>query len=121
MNTFTDYSPAIAQDIKGDLTEALEEKISVKELCEMTEEQLICEVYDELATVLDNKVIYYHECFKIIERLGITDWSHYEEENGGSINNICTLAFCALREFCCEHGIVQEVVEVFIGDDAKSD
>ena len=58
------------------------------------------DVYSFIHHEIDNKCIYYSDCFQIIESCGMTDW---KDNEFGDITNIQQLAYVALYDFIIDN------------------
>ena len=58
------------------------------------------DVWDLIHQEIDNAVIYYSDCFAILQELHFTDW---KDNEFGEVTNITQLAFIALYEFVVDN------------------
>lgn len=110
---YTDYSPKISKSIIEDTIDALENDFKAQELADMNTETLYNHAHDLSHQVMDNMVIYYSDAFQIVQRLGVCNWEHFNNEYG-QVDNISQLAYLALNEYIQEHGILFNIVKHFI-------
>ena len=76
---------------KYDFLEELEDSIRI----EQPED-----IWEMVHQEIERECIYYSDCFDIIKALNFTDW---EDNELGQINNITQLAFTALYEFVVDN------------------
>ena len=100
---------------KYDFLEDLEESIRT----EQPED-----IWEMVHQEIDRECIYYSDCFDIIKALNFTDW---EDNELGQINNITQLAFTALYEFVVDNLNTEPLTEnsqseddVFVLTDKKT-
>ena len=58
------------------------------------------DIWEMVHQEIDRECIYYSDCFDIIKALNFTDW---EDNELGQINNITQLAFTALYDFVVDN------------------
>lgn len=58
------------------------------------------DVYDIINQEIDNAVIYYADCFAIVQELFVTDWKDHEF---GEITNIQQLAYISLYDYVIDN------------------
>lgn len=105
-------------DVRVELLERLQDDIKDQitiDLVEENRDEIIDIVSDEIIMpLLDNMVIYYHDCFNIISALGFVSFSD-DNMLGIEINDVCTAAFVALYQDVYESGIIYDAVDKVLG------
>ena len=82
------------------------------------------DIWEMVHQEIDRECIYYSDCFDIIKALNFTDW---EDNELGQINNITQLAFTALYDFVVDNINTEPLTEnsqseddVFVLTDKKA-
>jgi|TARA_B110000858_G_C17570168_1_gene366489 hypothetical protein len=82
------------------------------------------DIWEMVHQEIDRECIYYSDCFDIIKALNFTDW---EDNELGQINNITQLAFTALYDFVVDNLNTEPLTEnsqseddVFVLTDKKA-
>ena len=82
------------------------------------------DIWEMVHQEIDRECIYYSDCFDIIKALNFTDW---EDNEFGQINNITQLAFTALYDFVVDNINTEPLTEnsqseddVFVLTDKKA-
>jgi len=82
------------------------------------------DIWEMVHQEIDRECIYYSDCFDIIKALNFTDW---EDNELGQINNITQLAFISLYEFVVDNLNTEPLTEnsqseddVFVLTDKKA-
>tara|TARA_B110000908_G_scaffold113851_1_gene133546 strand:- start:53 stop:421 length:369 start_codon:yes stop_codon:yes gene_type:complete len=82
------------------------------------------DIWEMVHQEIDRECIYYSDCFDIIKALNFTDW---EDNEFGQINNITQLAFTALYDFVVDNLNTEPLTEnsqseddVFVLTDKKA-
>tara|TARA_R110000782_G_scaffold139838_1_gene232319 strand:+ start:2546 stop:2803 length:258 start_codon:yes stop_codon:yes gene_type:complete len=68
----------------------------IKDLEDLIAEESPSDVNEFIHEHIDTAVIYYKDCFEILQSLHFTDWENHEF---GNVTNISQLAFIALYDF----------------------
>ena len=58
------------------------------------------DIWEIIHQEIDNAVIYYADCFAIVQELFVTDWKDHEF---GEITNITQLAYTALHDYVSDN------------------
>lgn len=79
-------------------------------------ENELTEYIDEM---IDNSVIYYSDCFEIVQQAGVTDFSEYIDNYGAT--NISSIAYWVLRDLVGQEIQLEleEVLEEYICEECE--
>ena len=72
----------------------------LEDLQDLIKEENPSDVWGFIHEEIDRQVIYYADCFAIVQELFVTDWKDHEF---GEITNIQQLAFTALYDFVVDN------------------
>lgn len=72
----------------------------LEDLTDLIKEESPSDVWEFIHQEIDRSVIYYSDCFAIIQELNYTDW---KDNEFGEITNIQQLAFVALYDFVVDN------------------
>lgn len=72
----------------------------LEDLIDLIKEESPSDVWEFIHQEIDRSVIYYSDCFAIIQELNYTDW---KDNEFGEITNIQQLAFVALYDFVVDN------------------
>ena len=114
MENTTQYDSTLAEWIIDTSFEYLEELFTVKELAEMSEKEIVKHTKDLLYNVAESMTDREHECYDILRRLEVKDWSSWNEECKFTITTIHILALKAVLVFMREYKIAEEVGRQFV-------
>lgn len=70
--------------------------------------QNITDIDQFINEIIDNEVIYYHDCFEICKELNFT---HFDHDIFGTCTDICQAAYCALYDLIYDESDILDYYE----------